>query len=161
MEVEISKRYSSYSYGCFSGKLFLNVPCDYPHNTYFLEFWNFKLKFKKKDWNLTLCQMGKCKIADILQMASRRAKRSEIWDSGGTSRSICATLALWPMAKFHAHIWQFWKWACISETAACRGNISSILTPCGRKTVYVHLLELWPLANFHGQIFHLNFCNCL
>ncbi len=38
-------------------------------------------------------------------------------------------LALWQMAKFHAQIWQFWKSAHISETAAQRAKISSILTP--------------------------------
>ncbi len=41
------------------------------------------------------------------------------------------------MANFHAPKWQFWKSARISETAAPRMQISSILTPCGRKRVYV------------------------
>ena len=39
-----AKRYSSYSYGSFSAKLFLKVPCDYPHKTCLLAFWNFKCK---------------------------------------------------------------------------------------------------------------------
>ena len=56
------------------------------------------------------------------------------------------------MAKFHAQIWQFWKSAHISETAARRAKISSISTPWGRKRVYVQLLELWPMAKFHTQI---------
>ncbi len=43
-----------------------------------------------KDWNLTLWPMEKCKIANALEMASRRAKRDEIWDSGGTLGTICA-----------------------------------------------------------------------
>ncbi len=35
--------------------------------------------------------MGKCKTANILEIGSRIAKRSEIWDSGGSLESICAT----------------------------------------------------------------------
>ena len=35
--------------------------------------------------------MGKCKIANILEMASRTAKQNEICDSGGNLGSICAT----------------------------------------------------------------------
>ncbi len=38
--------------------------------------------------------MGKWKIANIFEMASRRAKLSEIWDSGlvwGGGRGICTT----------------------------------------------------------------------
>ena len=84
-------------------------------------------------------------------------------------------LELWKMAKFHAQIWQFWKWAhiletdiwaphmCvlsaikniyILETAALSAKISSILTIWGIKGVYmyVQLLELWPVAKFHAQI---------
>ena len=33
--------------------------------------------------------MVKCKIGNILEMATRRAKRSDIWDSGGTLGSKC------------------------------------------------------------------------
>ncbi len=33
--------------------------------------------------------MGKCKTANILEMGSRRAKWSEIWDSGGSLGRIC------------------------------------------------------------------------
>ena len=44
-------------------------------------------------------------------------------------------LELWPLAKFQAQIWQFWKLARISETAARRANISSISTPWGRRRV--------------------------
>ncbi len=60
----------------------------------------------------------------------------------------------WVLAtcQVHAQIWQFWKLACISETAARRAKMSSISTPCGRKRVYVQLLGLWPLAKFHAQI---------
>ena len=35
--------------------------------------------------------MGKCKSANIFEMGSRRAEWSEIWDSGGSLESICAT----------------------------------------------------------------------
>ena len=37
MGVKISKRYS-YSFDSFLTKPFLNVPCNNPHKTYFLEF---------------------------------------------------------------------------------------------------------------------------
>ncbi len=37
--------------------------------------------FMKKDWNLSLWSMGKWQIANILEMANRRVKRSENWDS--------------------------------------------------------------------------------
>ncbi len=50
------------------------------------------------------------------------------------------------MAKFHAQIWQFCKLANISETAAGRVKISSILTPWGRKRLFVQVQELWPIA---------------
>ncbi len=61
-------------------------------------------------------------------------------------------LELWPLGKFHAQIWQVWKWARISETAARRAKITLISTPWGRQRVHVQLLELWPLAKFHAQI---------
>ncbi len=51
--------------------------------------------------------MGKCKTANILEMGSRRAKESEIWDSGGSLGIYVQLLELWPMTKFHAQIWQF------------------------------------------------------
>ncbi len=46
------------------------------------------LKFFKKDCNLTLWPMGKCKIANILEIGRRRAKQSEIWDGGGVVSNI-------------------------------------------------------------------------
>ncbi len=55
-------------------------------------------------------------------------------------------LEFWPMAKFHAQIWQFWKSAIIPETVAHRAKICSISTSRVRKRVYVQLLELWPMA---------------
>ena len=72
MGLKISKHYS-YSFHSFSTKLFLNVPCNNPHKTWFLEFWNFKFKLVKKDWNLSLCPMEKWKSANISEMANRRA----------------------------------------------------------------------------------------
>ncbi len=66
--------------------------------------------------------MGKYKIADVLEMASRRAKRNGIWDSGVVQEVYVQHLELWPMAKFHAQIWQFSKPAHISETAARRAK---------------------------------------
>ena len=56
------------------------------------------------------------------------------------------------MAKFHAQIWQFWKSGHISETAACRAIISSILPPWGTQRLYVQLLQLWLMAKFLAQI---------
>ncbi len=61
-------------------------------------------------------------------------------------------LALWPIAKFHTQIWQFWRSALIFETIACRAKISPLSTPWGGKSVYVQLLDLWPIAKFHAQI---------
>ncbi len=51
--------------------------------------------------------MGKCNTANILEMASRRAKGSKIWDSGVVWEVYVQFLELWPMTKFHAQIWQF------------------------------------------------------
>ena len=42
----------------------------------------------------------------ISEMASRRAKRSEIWDPGVVLGIYVQLLELWPIAKFHAQIWQ-------------------------------------------------------
>ena len=50
--------------------------------------------------------MGKCKNDSILEMAIHRAKQSEIWDSGVGYEVYVQFQALWPMAKFHAQIWQ-------------------------------------------------------
>ena len=38
--------------------------------------------------------MGQCKLANILEMASRRTKLSEIWDSGVVAMCICGTFNL-------------------------------------------------------------------
>ncbi len=63
-------------------------------------------------------------------------------------------LELWPLAKFHTQIWQFWKLGHISKTTARRANISSISPPWGRKRMFVQLLEFRPLDKFHAQIWH-------
>ncbi len=73
--------------------------------------------------------MEKCKIANILEMASRRAKRSEIWDSGVVWEAYVQFLELWPMATFHAKYGNFEKWPLISGTAAPRVKMTSISTP--------------------------------
>ena len=59
-------------------------------------------------------------------------------------------LALFSNSMFHALMWQFWKSAHISETAARRAKISSISTPWGRKRKRVHmqLLELFQIPGF-------------
>ncbi len=48
--------------------------CDSPHQTSDFEILNLNLKKKIE----ILCPMGKCKISNILEMDSRRAKQSEI-----------------------------------------------------------------------------------
>ncbi len=73
MGVKISKRYSSHKFDSFSTKLFLNVPCNNPRKTCFLEF---EVSIQGIFRKLTLCPMGKCKIANNLERASRRAKGS-------------------------------------------------------------------------------------
>ncbi len=45
--------------------------------------------------------MGKCKVANILEMASLRAKWNEIWDSS-PNMAILKNGPTWLMAKFHA-----------------------------------------------------------
>ena len=47
-EIWFSKCWFSYTYDSFSTKLFIGVPCDSPHKSYFLEFRNFKLEKIKK-----------------------------------------------------------------------------------------------------------------
>ena len=54
--------------------------------------------------------------------------------------------------KIYAQISQFWKLACILETAACKPKLNSISTPWGRNTVSVQILEFWPKAKFYAQI---------
>ena len=68
-------------------------------------------------------------ILKISEIAARRAKISSISTPWGGKRVYVQLLELWSIAKFHAHLWLFWKSACISETAGRRAKISSILTP--------------------------------
>ncbi len=74
--------------------------------------------------------------ARISETAARRAKISSISTLWGRKRVYVQLLALWPMAMFHAQIWQFWKTARISETTAHILKISSISTP-GVKREYM------------------------
>ncbi len=48
MGVKISKRYSSYSCGYFSSKVFVNVFLDSPHKNCLYKFWKFKFNFKNR-----------------------------------------------------------------------------------------------------------------
>ncbi len=88
-------------------------------------------------------------MARISETAAHRAKLTSISSPWGRKREYVQLLALWPMAKFHAQIWQFLE---ISETAGHRVKISLILTPWGGERIYAQLLELWPLAKFHARI---------
>ncbi len=92
------------------------------------------------------------KLARISEATARRAKITPISPPWGRRSVHVQVLELWPLAKFHAQIWQVRKLARIVETAARRAKISSMSIPWGRKRVYVQLLELWPLAMFHAQI---------
>ncbi len=69
----------------------------------------------------------------------------------GVERVYVHLLELWPMASFHAQIWQFLESACISESPVGhvgRVKINSISTPLDRKSLYVQLLELGQLPSF-------------
>ena len=75
----------------------------------------------------------------IAQMHHIVRQRQHTQYSKCTKRVHMQPMELWPMAKFHAQIWQFWKFARILGTSACRAKIISILTPCGRKKVYIYI----------------------
>ena len=118
-----------------------------------LELWRLA-KFHVQIWQFW-------KLARIT--AARRPKISsistpwgrfefEIRTSISRKRVYVQFLELWPIANFHAQVWQFRKSACISETAARRAKISSISTSWGKKGVCVQFLELLPMAKFHAQI---------
>ena len=72
----------------FPTKLYLKIPCDSLHKSYLQEFWNFKFNFKK-DCNLILWPMGKWKIANILEMSSRRTNRAKFWLQGQFMEYVC------------------------------------------------------------------------
>ncbi len=61
------------------------------------------------------------------------AKISSILTPWGRKNYYVQLLALWPLAKFHAQIWQFWKLPSISQTAAHLPKLSSVSTPFGKK----------------------------
>ena len=49
------------------------------------------------------------KLAHISETAARRAKISSISAPWSRERVCVQLLELWPLSKFHAQIWQFWK----------------------------------------------------
>ena len=100
-------------------------------------------KFHAQIWQYLLW-----KSARISDTDARRAKISFILTPWGRNRVYVQLLELWPMAKFHAQIWQFWKSAGISEAAVHRVKISSISTP-GVEKEYMYTL-CGTLAN--GQV---------
>ena len=93
MGVKISKRYSFYSFESFSTKLFLNVPCNNPHKTCFLEFWNFKFKLFKKRLKFNIVANGKMQNCQYLGNSQPHSKTK--WNlglgEGGSLGNICAT----------------------------------------------------------------------
>ncbi len=54
-------------------------------------------------------------------------------------------LEFWPLANFHAQIWQVRKLARILETAAHGAKMSSISTLWGRKRVY--MCKIWKFGH--------------
>ena len=101
-------------------------------------FLNFILRFLtiffSKFSNSPLYPMEKPKTSIIQKMSDHTAKQSKIWDSGVVYGGICATLELWPIAKFSCpNMAIFFKSAHISQTAARRSKISSVTAPWGRK----------------------------
>ncbi len=61
-------------YDSFPIKLFTAVPFASPCKSGFLEFWNLKLSNVKWTYEIKT-------NASILEMANRRVKQNEIWDS--------------------------------------------------------------------------------
>ncbi len=77
-------------------QLFLNVPCNNPHKSCLVEFWNFKFTLFKKKIEIWHCaQWKKGKIANITWMANRRGKRSENLDSRVVATCIWNTFHKW------------------------------------------------------------------
>ncbi len=90
----------------------------------------------------------------ISEIAARRVKKGlnfkPLWYKESINMCNFVQLAqLWPMAKFHAQIFQFWKSAHISKAAASRAKIGSIPIPWGREWVYVELLP--KCGNFENR----------
>lgn len=70
-----------------SPKLFFSVPCHSPHRSFILKVWH-------KDWNLPWQSNGKLNVANVVEIVSRRVKRSDIWDSGVLEELIWVTFDL-------------------------------------------------------------------
>ncbi len=80
----------------FQSNMLHVFPCECPQKSYFLEFWNLKFKSRKKPyWNLTLWQMGKWKMVNILKMANCWAKRSKTWGTRGEGYSEVLVEGIW------------------------------------------------------------------
>ncbi len=72
----------------FFNETFLQqLPVKSPRKSDFLEFRNLKLKKNLKDWDLTLWSV-RIENVDILEMANRGAKKSEIWYWGALVQHI-------------------------------------------------------------------------
>ncbi len=107
MEMEISKRYS-YSYDSrYSLSIKTFSACVLWQSSQKCN-WKFKFNFKKI-LKCFIAAMGKWKIANILEIANRRVKRSEIWDGLGGS---CNMYMEWPLVfkvtlvSFSALVWK-------------------------------------------------------
>ncbi len=104
---------SSYKSQPKAFKLFLNFLPNGPHKTVFgifeiLSFWfvtNFFQKFKIHYWTLSCC--GETKNLNYLENERSYSKTEwNLW-LGSTLGYWMQLLELWPIAKFHAQIWQF------------------------------------------------------
>ncbi len=85
MGMKISKRYSSYKSQPKAFKLFLNFLPNAPHKSTFGIFENSSLRFLMiffENFKFTIVPYGETKNLNYLKTTDRRAKRSEIWDSG-------------------------------------------------------------------------------
>ncbi len=90
MGLEISKRYSSYSFHLVSAKLYDDI--GYHGGIQAITFLGNRPSLKAS-WHfetLTLESMGKANMWNISKMADHRAKQPKMWDSG--SYSACRVL---------------------------------------------------------------------
>ncbi len=117
MGVKLSKRYSSHSYGSFSSKLCLKIPCDSPHKVYLLAF---AISFKKKKIEIfvnigpygsenfktllnsptvvILCQPNFSRMFPVTTLTKVTYWDSEISNSNCKKKD--SNLTLWLMGKF-------------------------------------------------------------
>ncbi len=97
--------------------------------------------------------MGKCKIANILEMANRRAKQNEIWDSGSLG-GICATS--WTLANGQVSCPNM---AILKTDLYLRNYLpieqkqAQFQPPRVERDLYVQLLDLLSVTKFHAQIY--------